>query len=108
MGAGAKTLHIAILSQDFSAVAYCASVWCCSIHTYLIDSVFKDALCIVTKCLHPIPTNNLPIFSGIQSAGLYCLGATILMANCSISVPELLLHEPLIKPLDVQGDSPKC
>ena len=52
-GAGAKTLNTAALSLVYSTAEYCAPVWCCSAHTRLSDSVFNDALCIVTGCLRP-------------------------------------------------------
>ena len=66
-GAGAKTLRMATLSLVYSTAEYCAPVWCRSAHTRLIDSVLNDALRIVTGCLRPIPTDHLPILSGIQS-----------------------------------------
>ena len=65
-GAGAKTLRTATLSLVYSTAEYCAPVWCRSAYTRLIDSVLNDALCIVTGCLRPIPTDNLPVLSGIQ------------------------------------------
>ena len=64
-GAGAKTLCIATLSVVYSAADYCAPVWCCSAHTRLIDNVLKDALRIVTGCLHPTPMDHLPVLSDI-------------------------------------------
>ena len=69
-GAGAKTLCIATLSLVYSTAEYCAPVWCRSAHTRLIDSVLNNALCIVTGCLHPTPTDHLPVLSGIQPAEL--------------------------------------
>ena len=42
--AGAKTLRLATLSIVYSAAEYCASVWCRSAHTRLIDSVLNDVL----------------------------------------------------------------
>ena len=63
--AGAKTLHTAALSLIYSASEYCAPAWCCSAHTRLIENVFNDALRIVTRCLRPTPTDNLPVLSGI-------------------------------------------
>ena len=60
-GAGVKTLHIATLSLVYSTAEYCAPVWCPSPHTHLIDSVLNDALCIVTVCLRPTPTDHLPV-----------------------------------------------
>ena len=41
-GAGAETLRIATLSLVCSTAEYCASVWCRSAHTCLIDSVLND------------------------------------------------------------------
>ena len=67
-GAGAKTLRIATLSLVYSAAEYCAPVWCRSAHTRLIDSVLNDTLHMVTRCLCPTPTDQLPILSGIQPA----------------------------------------
>ena len=64
-GAGAKTLRAGALSLVYSIAEYCAPVWCRSAHTRLIDSVLNDALRIFTGCLHPIPTDHLPIPSGI-------------------------------------------
>ena len=80
-GAGAKTLRIATLSLVYSAAEYCAPVWCRSAHTRLIDSVLNDALRIVTGCLHPTPTDHLPVFSGIQPAELRRMGATLSLAH---------------------------
>ena len=62
-GAGAKTLHIDTLSLVYSTAEYCAPVWCRSAHTRLIDSVLNDALRIVTGCLRPTPTDQLPVLS---------------------------------------------
>ena len=79
-GAGAKTLRIATLSLVYSAAKYCSPVWCRSAHTRLIDSVLNDALCIVTGCLRPTPTDHLPVLSGIQPAELRRMGATFSLA----------------------------
>ena len=79
-GAGAKTLRIATLSLVYSISEYCAPVWCRSAHTRLIDSVLNDALRIVTGCLLPTPTDHLSVLSGIQSAALRRLGATLSLA----------------------------
>ena len=69
-GAGTKTLHSAALSLIYSTAEYCAPAWCGSAHTRLIDSILNDALRIVTRCLRPIPTDNLPVLSGIQPTEL--------------------------------------
>ena len=94
LGAGAKTLRIATLSQVwsglpssstlylvYSTAEYCSPVWCHSAHNRLIDSVLNDALCIVTGCLRPTPTNHLPILSDIQPAELRRMGATLSLAH---------------------------
>ena len=79
--AGAKTLRIATLSLVYSTAEYCAPVWCRSAHTRLIDNVLNDALRIVTGCLHPTPTNHLPVLSGIQTAELRRMEATLSLAH---------------------------
>ena len=91
-GADAKTLHIATLSLVYSTSEYCAPVWCCSAHTCLIDSVLNDALCIVTGCLHPTPTDHLPVLSGIQLAELCRMGATLSLAHRGSLDPDHILY----------------
>ena len=91
-GAGAKTLCIATLSLVYSTAKYCAPVWCHSAHTRLIDSVLNDALCIVTGCLRPTPTDYLPVLSGIQPAEFCQLGATLSLAYRGSLDPDHILH----------------
>ena len=91
-GAGAKTLRIATLSLVYSAAEYCAPVWCRSAHTRLIDSVLNDALRIVTGCLRPTPTDHLPVLSGIQSAELRRMGATLSLAHRGSLDPDHILY----------------
>ena len=91
-GAGVKTLCIATLSLVYSAVEYCAPVWCRSAHTCLIDSVLNDALRIVTRCLHPTPMDHLPVLSGIQPAELRRMGATLSLAHHGSLDPNHILH----------------
>ena len=81
--ADAKTLRAAALSLIYSTAEYCAPAWCGSAHILLIDSALNDALCIITGCLRPIPTDNLPVLSSIQQAELRPLAVTISLANCS-------------------------
>ena len=97
-GAGAKTLHTAALSLMCSTAEYCASAWCRSAHTRLIDSVLNDALRIVTGRLRPTPTDNLPFLSGIQPAELRCQGATLYLAKRSFLDPRHILHGQLTEP----------
>ena len=86
-GAGAKTLRISALSLVYSTAEYCAPVWCRSTPTRLIDSILDDALRIVTGCLSPTPTEDLPVLAGIQPAELRRLGATPFLANRAILIP---------------------
>ena len=74
----------------------CALVWCCSTPTRLIDSILNDALRIVTGCLRPTPTKDLPVLAGIQPAELRRLGATLFLANRAIRDPDYVLHRQLV------------
>ena len=69
-GVGAKTLRTTALSLIYSTAEYCALALCRSAHTRLINSVLNYALPSVTGCLRPIPTDNLPVLSGIRPAVL--------------------------------------
>ena len=82
-GAGAKTFNTTASSLIYSTAEYCALAWCRSAHTRLIDSVLNGALRIVTGCLRPTPTDNLPVLSGIQPAELRRQRVTLCLANCS-------------------------
>ena len=96
-GASAKTLRTAALSLVYSTAEYCALVWCRSVRIRLIDSVFNDALRIVTGCLRPTPSVYLPILSGIQPAELRRQGATLSLANRSYLDPDHILHLAYLK-----------
>ena len=67
-------------------------------HTCLIDSVLNDALRIVTGCLRPTPTDNLPVFSDIHPAELRRQGATLSLANRSSLDPGHTLYGQLTEP----------
>ena len=95
-GAGAVTLRIFVLFLVYSTAQYCAPVWCRSLHTRLIDSILNDALCIVTGCLPPTPTEDLLVLAGIQPAELRRLGVTLSLANCAIHDPDHVLHRQLV------------
>ena len=64
-----------------STAEYCAPPWCRSAHTRLINPAINDALRIVTRCLRPIPVDNLPILAGIQPAELRRNGATLSLTH---------------------------
>ena len=86
-----KTAH-SCLTWVYSTAEYCALVWCHSTHTCLIDSVLNNALHIVPGCLHPTPTNHLPILSGIQPVELRQLGVTHSLAYCGSLDPDHTLY----------------
>ena len=94
--ADAKTLRIPALSLVYSTAEYCVPVWCRSTHTCLIDSIINNALRIVTGCLRPTPTEDLPVLVGIQPAELCLLGATLSLANRAIHDPDHVLHGQLV------------
>ena len=91
-GADAKTLRIVTFSLVYSTAEYCAPVWCRSAHTRLIDSVFNDALRIVTGCLRPTPTDHPPTLSGIQPAELRRVRATLSLAYRGSLDPDHILY----------------
>ena len=95
-GASAMTLGIYALSLVYFTAEYCAPVWCRSTHTCLIGSILISALRIVTGCLRPTPTENLPALAGIQPAELRRLRATLSLANRAIHDPDHVLHGQLV------------
>ena len=100
--AGSKTLRIATLSLVYATSEYCAPVWCRSAHTRLIDSVLIDALCIVTGCLRPTPTDHLPVLSGIQPAELRRMGATLSLADHGSLDPDHIFYGLLSGSSDIR------
>ena len=95
-GAGAKTLRISALFLVYSTAEYCAPFWCRSTHTRLIDSILNDTLRIVTGCLRPTPTEDLPVLAGIQPAELHRLGVKLSLVNCAIHNLDHVLHGQLV------------
>ena len=96
MDAGANTLRILALFLVYSTAEYCTPVWYRSTHTHLIDSILDDALRIVTGCLRPTPTEDLPVLADIMPAELRRLGATLFLANRAIHDPDYVLHRQLV------------
>ena len=54
------------------------------------------------------PTDKLSIFAVIQPSGLRRQEATLLLANCSILGPDHILHDDLVKTLDVRQERLIC
>ena len=65
-------------------------------HTRLIDSILNNALPIVTGCLCPTPTEDLPVLAGIQPTKLHQLGAAFFLVNRTIHNPDHVLHGQLV------------
>ena len=89
-------MRISALYLVYYSAEHCAPVWCRSTHTRLPDSILYDALRIVTRCLRPTPMEDLTVLTGIQSADLRRLGATLSLANCAIHDPDQGLHGQLV------------
>ena len=79
-----------------STVEFGAPVWCHSVHTRLINSIFNDALHIVTGCLRSTPMEDLPVLAGIQPAELRQLGVILSLASPASHHPNHALHEQLV------------
>ena len=93
-------MRIAALSLVYSRAECCALVCFRIVHTCLIDSVFNDALRLVTGCLCLTPTNSLLTLVSVQPAKLRRQGATLLLANRRILNPKHLLNVHLVRPLE--------
>ena len=89
-------MRISALFLVCSTAEYCDPVWCRSTHTHLNNSILNDALRIVTGCLRPTPTENLPVLAGTQPAELRRLGATFSLANRAIHDLDNVLHGQLV------------
>ena len=100
MGCRCQDIAHPALSLVYSTPEYCAPVWWPSTHNRLIDSIPNDALCIVTGCLRPTPTEDLPVLAGIQPAELRRLGAILSLANRAIDDTNHVLHRQLVDQQD--------
>ena len=78
---GAVTLRTVTLILVYLTAECCTPAWCRSAHTRPINVVINDALWILTGCLRPTPTDNLPILVGIQPAESRRKGATFSRAS---------------------------
>ena len=83
-----NTVH-SFLSLDYLTAEYCAPVWCRSADTRIVDGFLHDALLIDTRCLRPIPIDNLHIFSSIQPTELRQLEATLSLASSATLSPTV-------------------
>ena len=76
-------------------------MWHCgSAHTRLTDSLFNDAMRIVTAgCLRSIPTDFLPILTIFKPAELRRQGGTLSQAYCSLMNLKHLLYLLMVSTL---------
>ena len=96
------------MSLVYSIAEYCASVWCCSAHARLIDSILNDALRIVTRCLRRTPTDHLPVLSGIQPAELLRMVATLSLTHRGSLDPDHILYGLLSGSSDTRQVRLRC
>ena len=89
-----NTTHSSLILV-YSTAEHCTPVWCRSAHTRLIDSVLNDALRIVTGRLRPTSTDHLIIVSGIRTAELRRLEATLSLAYRRSLDPNHILYDVL-------------
>jgi len=94
LGCWAVTLRTATLALVDSTKEYYAPAWCRSAHTRFIAPVINDALQVVIGCLHPTPSDNLPILAGIQPVELRRKVAALSLARRATE-PGHLLHSTL-------------
>ena len=59
-------------------------------------------MCIGTRCLHPTPTDRLPIPEGILLDELHRQGATLSLAYSNVMDPNHLLHHLMVGPTSIQ------
>jgi len=94
-GSNTKTTRTATLALIHSAAKYCASVWCRSKHTRLVDKLIHDALRLVTGCLRPTPINNLFVLAGNIPTELRRKRSALSLSRRTIEL-EHLLHDQLL------------
>ena len=92
-----KILRTAALFLIYSTSEHCAPAWCRSARTRHIISVINGVPLVVTECLRPSPTNDLPILTDIQPAGLRRLEATFALENRSIHDSHHFLYVKLVR-----------
>ena len=84
-----------------TTLKYCPPAWHRS--TRLIDSFLNYAMRLVTGHLRPIPTDYLPVLTGVQPAELRRQGTTLSLAYRSMMDLSYLLHQLMVVPIFVQG-----
>ena len=95
----ADTLRTGTLALVYSTDEYCVPAWCRSTHTRMIDKPINDALRILSGCLEPTPTANLPILSGIQPADLRRNETTLHLGRRALE-PKHPLHSKVANAIE--------
>ena len=94
-----NTAHSCPISLVYIIADYCTPARCRS-----AGSVLNDALCIVTRCLRPTPTDHLPILLGIHPNVFRQLRATLSLAYRGSQDPDHILYGLLSRSSDARRD----
>ena len=96
--ADATVLRATTLVLIHSTAENCAPIWCRSAHICFINKSINDVFCIVTRCLRPMPTDNLFALASNQPTELR-RQKVLLSLGCRAQEPEHLLYKRLLSPL---------
>ena len=66
----AKTSEITLIFVHSIPEYWILFVFAAHVFCLYVYSVLNNALCVVTECLRPSPTDHLPVFTDIQSSKL--------------------------------------
>ena len=97
-GADAATLRISVLALVFSTAEYCASVWCRSSHTHLLDFELNHAMHIITGCLKNTPTPMLYVLANVAPPSIRRDALVLKSAWKALADPASLLHAVIAVP----------
>ena len=92
-GASAKTLRISTQALVFPAAEYCAPIWSRSPHVKTADVAINSSLRTISGCLKPTPVFQLPVLTGIASAGPMRKAATLALARKAVKHDWYILHD---------------
>ncbi len=88
-----STLRTSALALVYSAAEYASPAWCRSSHVKKLDVTLIDTMRLITGCLHPTPTELLPVLSGIAPAPLRREHHTHTLVTKALTSPSHLLHD---------------
>lgn len=94
-GANFTLLRTSVLSLAFSVAEYCSPAWHNSSHTKKVDTALNNSMRIITGCIRSMPTELLPILSGISPPNLRREASCINLALKALDDPNHLLHDAI-------------